>query len=345
MAAAHLKVGSWRMAHLAFTVVVVATVFVLTPLASATAAPEVDKTVGPNECAECHKLEVEVWKATHHFKTFRELPRQMKAREIAEAMGQKRIKAASVCLNCHFTLQRVDDETKPIAGISCESCHSAGKDWIKVHSNFSGHKKKEQESEAERDIRWENSEAAGMIRPTMIYALAKNCYGCHIVPNEKLVNVGGHAAGSAFELVSWSQGEVRHNVWYSENKENRHASSERKRILYVIGHAIELETALRAVAAATEKKKYAVSMAKRAYNAKLNMEQIAEAVPLPEIQAIVAAANGVKLKLNNQPNLTAAADEISKQTIAFTENYDGTSLAAIDPLIPPEAQYKGIPAR
>jgi hypothetical protein len=75
------------------------------------------------------------------------------------------------------------------------------------------------------------------------------------------------------------------------------------------------------------------------------MEQIAEAVPLPEIQAIVAAVSGVKLKLNNQPNLTAAADEISKQTIAFTENYDGTSLAAIDHLIPPEAQYKGMPAR
>ncbi len=27
---------------------------------------------------------------------------------------------------------------EPVAGISCESCHSAGQDWIKVHSGFSG---------------------------------------------------------------------------------------------------------------------------------------------------------------------------------------------------------------
>ncbi len=52
-----------------------------------------------------------------------------------------------------------------------------------------------------------------MIRLHAIYDLAKTCYGCHVVPQEDLVNKGGHRAGSAFELVSWSQGEVLHNTW------------------------------------------------------------------------------------------------------------------------------------
>ena len=39
------------------------------------------------------------------------------------------------------------------------------------------------------------------------------------VPEERLVNVGGHTAGSAFELVSWSQGEVRHNLQKSAGKD------------------------------------------------------------------------------------------------------------------------------
>ena len=85
-----------------------------------------------------------------------------------------------------------------------------------------------------------------MIRPRSLYQLAKNCYGCHVVPQEDLVNKGGHRAGSDFELVSWSQGEVLHNTWYSKGKDNVAASAERKRMLYLVGLGVELETALRA---------------------------------------------------------------------------------------------------
>ena len=103
-----------------------------------------------------------------------------------------------------------------------------------------------------------------MIRTRSIYQLAKNCYGCHVVPQEDLVNKGGHRAGSAFELVSWSQGEVLHNTWYSKGKDNVPASAERKRMLYLVGLGVELETALRAVGKATARKPYAFEMAKRA---------------------------------------------------------------------------------
>src|SRR5262245_66605439 len=96
-----------------------------------------------------------------------------------------------------------------------------------------------------------------MIRPSALYQLAKNCYGGQVVPQEDLVNKGGHTAGSAFELVSWSQGEVRHNTWHSKGKENVLANAARKRMLYVIGLGVELETGIRSVSRATVRSRYA----------------------------------------------------------------------------------------
>ena len=209
--------------------------------ADGTVASDPAKIVGPNACAECHKQEAEAWKGTHHFKTFREMPRRKEANEIAEKMGVQRIRSEGLCLTCHYTVQQKENNKQPIAGISCESCHSAGEDWIKVHSQFSG-KTEKTETKAEEEARWKLADSKGMIRPSSLYRLAKNCYGCHVVPQEDLVNKGGHPAGSAFELVSWSQGEVRHNTWHSKGKENVPASAARKRMLYLVGLGVELET-------------------------------------------------------------------------------------------------------
>ena len=59
-------------------------VFSLAAFGASVADPT--KVVGPNACAECHKQEAEAWKGTHHFKTFREMPRRPKAKEIAERL-------------------------------------------------------------------------------------------------------------------------------------------------------------------------------------------------------------------------------------------------------------------
>ena len=258
------------------------------------------KTVGPNACAECHKQEAEAWKGTHHFKTFREMPRNTDANGIAQKMGVRRVKSESLCLNCHFTVQNKNNKEEPVAGISCESCHSAGQDWIKVHSGFSG-KKVNTESKAEEAARWKLANSKGMIRPRSLYQLAKNCYGCHVVPHEELVNKGGHRAGSAFELVSWSQGEVRHNTWYSKDKDNLPASAARKRMLYLVGLGVELETALRAVGKATVRRVYAFEMAKRADRARKQLAAAAKAAPdVPEIANMVEFSESAGLKLNNE---------------------------------------------
>ncbi|MEP3047258.1 MAG: cytochrome c family protein [Roseibium sp.] len=302
-----------------------------------------DMVVGPNECAECHKKETSAWQNTHHFSTFRELPKSKEAKEIASKMGVKRLKADSLCLGCHFTVKTEGDKPKAISGISCESCHAPSKDWYKLHSGFSG-KKEGQESKEEIASRWEKSEAAGMIRPAMTYTLAKNCFSCHLVPNEELVNKGGHAAGSPFELVSWSQGEVRHNSWYNKGKANPEASLERKRMLFLVGRIVELETALIGVSKATVKKDYALKMAKRASNARKAMGSLAKLLPdAPELTEIANTAKAAKLKLNNEAALVETAGKISVLGLQFSANYDGSTFSAIDKYIPKSDKFKGKP--
>lgn len=302
------------------------------------------KVVGPEKCAECHKATIKIWQGTHHFKTFRALPKSKDSKAIVKKMGLKRIKAGSLCLDCHFTTTMDGDKRDAIAGISCESCHGPAKGYLKVHSEFSG-KKKETESDAEKTKRWADSEAGGLIRPYEMYDWAKNCYGCHTVPREELVNKGGHTAGSKFELVSWSQGEIRHNVWYTEGKSNPEADAARKRLMYVVGLAVELETSLRAVGEATQKATYAKEMAKRAARAKKRFAKIAGALSEPEIGEIDAAAGSAKLKLNNKGPLNAAADKIAVAAKAISSKYDGSSFGAIDGQIPGPDKYKGKPAQ
>jgi len=298
------------------------------------------KVKGPDACGECHKSSVSVWKLTHHATTFKELPRRKKAKEITGALGIKRIKAESDCLSCHFTSALVDGKVKPVAGITCESCHGAGADWIKGHGDYGGKDvTRENETAAHREARLAQADAAGMIRPSRLYDVAANCYGCHTVPNEKLVNVGGHAAGSKFELVSWSQGEVRHNVWYS--KTNDEAAIERKRMMFIVGQALDLEFGLRGVAKATAKATYAKAMARRASAARKALKKIGELVKVPEIDEINGAAAEAKLKLNNEAPLVAVADRIAAAARKFAQSHDGGAFGAVDPLIPTAEKYQG----
>ena len=98
-----------------------------------------------------------------------------------------------------------------------------------------------------------------MIREDRIDLIADNCYSCHTVPNQDLVNTGGHLAGSDIELVSWSQGEVRHNYLLNQTK-NAPESPQRLRIFYVVGQVTDLEYSLRGGLQITVKGPYQVAM-------------------------------------------------------------------------------------
>lgn len=300
------------------------------------------KVMGPDECGECHKDEVTVWRETKHYKNFYELSRMKEAKQIQKSLGIKRIKTSELCTQCHFTSHIKDGQEKVFAGVTCESCHSAAREWIKVHSDYGGKKvKKHQETAEHKKARLQKMEAAGMIRPKDIYNLARNCYQCHTVPQEKLVNTGGHAAGSKFELVAWSQGGIRHNFIRSEDgKVNMQSSAERLRLLYVIGQALDLEYSLRGLAKATNKDKYAVSMAKRVKQAAINVNKINKKQPVKELGEMLKTVKSVKLKLNNEQQLLAAADKVAKLARQIEQQYDGTRWAALDSLLPSPDQYK-----
>ena len=93
---------------------------------------------GPNVCDECLKETMTFWKETQHATTFTNLPRAEEARDIANKISIKRIKSGRNCFFYHFTSAIVAEKTKPITGITCESCHGAGRDWIVVYSEFGG---------------------------------------------------------------------------------------------------------------------------------------------------------------------------------------------------------------
>ena len=323
----------------------------IAPLSLAVFGPEIDlaKVQGAEACGECHAAEIEAWKQSAHFKTFKTMHKlkdednEFRARKIADALDLKgSIKRNDLCFNCHYTARIVDEKPKSVSGVSCESCHGAAADWINVHNDYGANKTKETETPEHREMRLKACDASGMLRPANVYLVARNCYSCHSVPNEKLVNVGGHKAGSAFELVSWSQGEVRHNYQYSSDQKNRAASLERKRVLYVVGAMTDLEFSLRGIAAATEKGRYASAMVKRFQAAMTRLEEIFKLVDLPRLQE-VAPPNGGRglVKLNNQSPLRDAAESLSQATKTFAANNDGSTLGPLDALIPGPEKYHG----
>ncbi len=301
-----------------------------------------NKVISHEACLKCHGDEVEVWKQTPHFRTFRELHRSDAAKMIAAKMGIKSIKRGGVCIDCHYTAQTSGDSAKPVAGISCESCHGAAADWVAIHNDYGGPDVgKEAETPEHRLKRLGDSIRQGMRNPENVYLIAQSCYGCHTVPNEKLVNVGGHAAGSSgFELVAWSQGTVRHNFLRGGGSSNVPSTRERMRVMYIVGLMANLEYSIRATAEATEKSTFGVTSAKRAFEVRKQLAQIQEELNDPQLEEVLAAAYGVKLKLGNSDHLVSAARAISRAAFEFASTADGANFPSIDPLLPSESTYK-----
>jgi hypothetical protein len=114
---------------------------------------------------------------------------------------------------------------------------------LTLHNDYGGPTAtKETETESHRQKRLKQSAKYGMNNTRDLYSIAMNCYSCHMVPNEDLVNIGGHTAGTKeFELVRYSQGQVRHNFLRSDGETNEPASQNRLRMMYVVGLIADLE--------------------------------------------------------------------------------------------------------
>ena len=293
---------------------------------------DASKVMGPDECTECHDVENSIWENTHHFNTYENMPEQDEANSIAEKLGIDDVIESETCQSCHLTLQESEGEKEVIAGVTCESCHGAGKEWMEIHSE-------EDKTPEQAKQLWAQSEAAGMIRPGNLIQLAGNCLDCHLVKNEKLVNIAEHTPGSEFNLVTWSQGEIRHNTFHSENGENRKATAEKQRKMLIIGSTLELQRAILAHSDAKQVDgKYAKEMAKRIEKTKKQITEFANSKASPLFD-----------ELNNVAKSAPAKDMVGNKSIAKQlstvlekiQSADAKSWQALDAIIKSLGESKG----
>ncbi len=291
-------------------------------------------------CASCHQKEAAAWGKTAHF---RSLDKLRDGRVIADKLGITRTyRKTGMCIECHSTAKGNDPtDLATISGVSCESCHGPSADWVKLHNDYGAGKTKDTETPENKIARHKAADAAGMIRKDRVYLIAKNCFSCHLVPNEQIVNVGGHKTSSDFELVSWSHGEVKHNYFLSET--NKDTTQQRKRMLYVIGKLVDLEMSLHAAGKITERGHYRAAILNRIRNAMTAIDEILEAQDIPLVAELVKGfdrrADG-SLALS-EAVLTELPGKIGAVARKVAEEHDGSKLAAIDKLIPKPETYKG----
>lgn len=300
------------------------------------------KVLGAQSCDKCHAAEIQTWKRTPHSETFLTLHRKPEAQKIADKLGISNFKSDSNCIQCHYTMGHVENRLDAIAGVSCESCHGAAKDWIAVHNDFGGPKAtRTQESPEHRNQRLATSIDLGMRNPINVYLVAQSCYRCHTVPDERLVNVGGHNAGSLdFELVSWSQGTIRHNFVRTDGKVNAEESPSRVRTMFVAGMIADLEFSMRATSQATEKATFGVTSAQRTARSLERLRSAQSKVNHPILAESINVAQSVSLKLNNREQLEQAAGKINELGVRFGATVSGDELTAIDSFVPPKNKWK-----
>ncbi len=250
--------------------------------------------VGSQKCTECHRPEQVVWEKTKHATSFRDVHRKAEVKDIiAAAGGDANMRRNEVCTACHFTMTKADAAARPnaSAGPSCESCHGAASDWIALHNDYGGPAaKRETETPAHKAERLRKASAAGMIWPSQHFDVARNCLSCHglsrpgVAPETmaKMIDAG-HPPGSAFELVRYSQGSIRHRFYppnVNDNAEMTPAASAR---LFVTGHAAALVQAA-ASAGASANPKYAETLKKIDTDARAALDavkgQVSEAAAL-----------------------------------------------------------------
>jgi hypothetical protein len=309
-----------------------------------------ERVVFPERCGECHASEHAVWQDTPHATGFDTLHTSDRAKEIYRALGLRLIKRGTeettpACLECHYTPEVRRDTLRAGAGVTCESCHGPARDWVGVHNSYGVAEADFQraallETPEHREQRIADSRAAGMRRPSDLYEVVANCFGCHTVPKETLVNVAGHSTGSDFELVDWSE-RIRHNFLESyktgDGRTNADRSVDRKRVMYVVGRALDLEYSLRGVAVATEDELYFGAMSDRAGGAIDELFYLNDTVAIPAVQTIIDTFDGVDLRPNNRVALLAAADAVQAATRSFIASSDAAALAAVDRFWDPDA--------
>ncbi len=144
--------------------------------------------VGPNKCSSCHDHEKQkAWAdQDKHAKALAQLE-DKNAGKYAKAIGlADPYDLKGACVKCHATVFNGDAN----AGVSCETCHGAGSDYVEPHQQKGSYAK---------------AITQGMFDTRGNYPVwAKMCLDCHIMRDAKLV-AAGHKSGADFEVGAASQ--------------------------------------------------------------------------------------------------------------------------------------------
>ena len=305
--------------------------------------------MGVESCRECHDSIVESWEETRHALSFVDLHERKLAQDIAALLEMQPldIRRDASCTKCHFTEERIHGVVQVEQAVSCEMCHGASGGWIDVHNKGS----------LSRNYRVVQSKKTGMLHPENIHDIGGRCFDCHVIDSEPLVNVAGHPATSeAFELYSWSMGEMKHNFMYEKEgrKTRRNGSKQqpvaqaRKRKLYLSGKLMHLGATLGAIAKSQDpptdvdgayiklpdgKYTYAVQHALKAQSLTKEIRDLQKIVPNPCYAKALGIMDDLQLETGNSEAIQAAADEIDKIAEHFCVETNGTEFPQLDSLL------------
>jgi hypothetical protein len=218
------------------------------------------RIVGPETCAGCHGREARKWKSTRHHGGFRTLNRSDRAAQILGNMDLKSMKKSATCRQCHYTSIVARGRIRPAWGVTCESCHMPASNWVQIHHKVDGRRNGKllawgegrNESAPSRARRLNAVRDAGMTHSLMLYEMVRRCYGCHTVPDETLVNRGGHVDGSGFNLADAFE-RIRHDfasTGHDESAATRPGDSGSQSPVDVVLAMVDLEMSLRKLAGA-----------------------------------------------------------------------------------------------
>jgi Cytochrome c554 and c-prime len=97
------------------------------------------KFVGPDKCKMCHNspakgAQYTKWSESKHAKAYETLATD-EAKKLAQAKGIADPQKADDCLKCHVTghgapADQLGDKVKAEQGVTCESCHGPGGDYM-----------------------------------------------------------------------------------------------------------------------------------------------------------------------------------------------------------------------
>ncbi|WP_417387685.1 multiheme c-type cytochrome [Gimesia sp.] len=307
------------------------------------------------DCKKCHPSEVASWMKTVHFQSpdIRLYKFEGNTKKYATAMGltSAELLGDSLCADCHGTKAIRDGQVKVISGVSCEKCHGASggeEGWLNRHQSYHASMPvpRADETAAHREARLDYCDKAGMNRSANLYGLSKACFQCHLVGNEKLI-AAGHKAASAFDFVSWTGGELKHNFLVDKTtnaaapslwmERTGGTAENRRRMKYVVGTLVQLETALRLRADATNPAVIPqLSGVIAAANGQLT--QINALAPTPEVQAVTALITPMFGTLfaplpTDRETYSTAADKVAEQAKQFSQNHNGEQFSSLDSMI------------